>query len=115
MESAKSMFSPNSNRANFHLLSHAYGVYNPSDEERAFQNEGTYRWKGKRQHRLESGLHIHPPAFFPFFPSEPGTEGQALKPEKLKAPLRLSHSDLKIQTDSACVPWEKEWHSFPEE
>ena len=62
-------------------------MYNPSDEERAFQKEGTYRWKGKGRHGLESGLHIHPPAFFPFFPSEPGTGGQALKPEKLNAPL----------------------------
>ena len=85
MESAKSMFSPNSNRANFHLLSHAYGVYNPSDEERAFQNEGTYRWKGKRQHGLESGLHIHPPGSFTLGAVE--HDGQALKPEKLKTPL----------------------------
>ena len=59
-------------------------MYNPSDEEKAFQKEGTYRWKGKSRHGLESGLHIHPPAFFL---SEPGTEGQALKPEKLSAPL----------------------------
>ena len=40
--------------------------------------------EGKESTWLESRLHIHPPAFFL---SEPGTEGQALKPEKLSAPL----------------------------